>query len=171
MAEAFVFYSVSILMFTAAISVVCARHPLYSVLSLLIVMGSLAVFFIMLGAFFIATIQILLYAGAVLVLFLFVIMLLNLSPEAFIRLRPKARVTLGLVGSACLFMLLVSLLLRSFVNEPPLADLPAPQSRVESIGQLLFTQYLIPFELTSFLILAALVGAVSLAKQHSGNDK
>ena len=165
MAEAIFFYLFTGLMVLAAGSVVLNRQPIYSVLSLLIVMFCLAALFVMLGAYFVAGLQVLLYAGAVLVLFLFVLMLLNLERESLARAR---RFTLGGGGLVAALLLLVALwrIFQAPGRTAPLAPLPASSGTVESVGRLLFTAYLLPFELTSFLILAAIIGAVTLAKQH-----
>ena len=169
MTEAVFFYTFTTLMVAAALSVVFNRQPVYSVLSLLAVMFCLAALFIMLQAPFVAALQVLLYAGAVLVLFLFVIMLLNLQPEALRRLRVF---TVPVVGIGCAGWLFIQLAAR-WLDGPAghgTADAgAAPNGTVESIGRLLFTTYLLPFELTSFLILAAIIGAVTLAKQESPN--
>lgn len=165
MTEAIAFYLFTGLMLAAALSVVLNRRPIYSVLSLLVVMFCLASLFVMLGAFFVAAIQVLLYAGAVLVLFLFVIMLLNLEPDTLARMRLFTLRSTGTCAAAFLFFLLSRLFLRSG-GQPPMAAAPPVSGTVESIGTLLFSVYLLPFELTSFLILAAIVGAVTLAKQR-----
>ena len=166
MIEAVFFYLFTTLMLAAALSVVLNRQPIYSVLSLLVVMFCLASLFVMLGAYFVAALQVLLYAGAVLVLFLFVIMLLNLEPEALARMR---LFTLRAFGTGAAIFLFFQLLraFQSPSNEPPLSEVAAPSGTVESIGRLLFVNYLLPFELASFLILAAIIGAVTLAKQKS----
>ncbi|MBI3083661.1 MAG: NADH-quinone oxidoreductase subunit J, partial [Candidatus Omnitrophica bacterium] len=105
------------------------------------------------------------YAGAVLVLFLFVLMLLSLEPEALSRMRLFTLRTAGTL-SALVFFLALSKILRS-AGQPSTFPNPSPSSgTVESVGRLLFSTYLVPFELTSFLILAAIIGAVTLAKQH-----
>ena len=164
MIEAVFFYLFTALMLAAALRVVFSRQPIYSVLSLLVVMFCLASLFVMLGAYFLAALQVLLYAGAVLVLFLFVIMLLNLEPEALARMRLFTLRSFGMATAAALCFQLF----RSFQNpsgEPPFQEVAAPSGTVESIGRLLFVKYLLPFELTSFLILAAIIGAVTLAKQ------
>ncbi len=165
--ETVFFYAFSTLLLASACGVVFNRRPIYSVLSLLVVMFALASLFVMLGAYFVAALQVLLYAGAVLVLFLFVMMLLNLEPEALARMRAF---TLRTAGTAAAVLLLIVLL--AIVKAPGAGAPVFPAQRVdgtvESVGQLLFTTYLLPFELTSFLILAAIVGAVTLAKRKPG---
>ena len=163
MAEAVFFYAFTALMLAAAGAVVLSRRPIYSVLSLLVMMFCLAGLFVMLGAYFLAALQVLLYAGAVLVLFLFVIMLLNLEPEALARMRVFTLRAVGTLSALLLLALLVRV-----VTAPgggPATAAAAVNGTVEDIGRALFTTYLLPFELTSFLILGAIIGAVSLAKR------
>ena len=164
MAEAVLFYAFTALMVLAAGSVVLNRRPIYSVLSLLAVMFCLAALFVILGAYFLAGLQVLLYAGAVLVLFLFVLMLLNLEQDALARAK---RFTLGGAGALAALLLLWTLLRIALASgrAGALSAAPSANGTVESIGRLLFTAYLLPFELTSFLILAAIIGAVTLAKR------
>ena len=160
MAEAVSFYAFSGLMLLAALSVVLNRRPIYSVLSLLVAMFCLAALFVMLGAYFIAALQVLLYAGAVLVLFLFVVMLLNLAPEALSRMRLFTLRAAGTAAALILFACLARIL--ASVREPSGGLAPGT---VEAVGRELFSKYLLPFELTSFIILAAIIGAVTLAKR------
>ena len=165
MIEAVFFYTFTSLMIFGALLVVFSRQPVYSVLSLLVVMFCLAGLFIMLGAFFMAALQILLYAGAVLVLFLFVIMLLNLQPEVLARMRVFTLRAVGAAGAAAW----CALMWRLFVSShpaTPLSQTTAPSGLVEPIGRLLFSRYLLPFELVSFIMLAAIIGAVTLGKQE-----
>jgi NADH-quinone oxidoreductase subunit J len=163
MAEAIVFYPLVGLMLLAGLWVVLTRRPIYSVLSLLVVMFCLAGLFVMLGAYLVAALQILLYAGAVLVLFLFVIMLLNLAPEPRTR---RPRLPLSLLGLFVAGTVAFQLSLIVGASGAPSRALPgAPGASVETVGRALFTTYVLPFELTSFLILAAIIGAVTLAKQ------
>ena len=164
MVEAVVFYSAAGLILAAALSVVFSRQPIVSVLSLLAAMFLLATLFVMLGAYFVAALQILLYAGAVLVLFLFIMMLLNLEVEA--TRRSWTHVGLG-VGIALVFCVEMIRLLIGWVPRLPLANAPPVPGTVEEIGRLMLTRYAIPFELTSLLILAAIIGAITLAQPKS----
>ena len=160
MAETVSFYAFTTLLLAAALSVVLNRQPIYNVLSLLVVMFCLAALFVMLGAYFIAALQILLYAGAVLVLFLFVVMLLNLEPESLARMRAFTLRGVGTVTAAFLFVCLARII--ASVGEPGGGE---AAGTVEAVGRALFSTYLLPFELTSFIILAAIIGAVTLAKR------
>ena len=163
MTELAFFYLFTTVMFAAALAVVLSRRPIYSVLSLLVVMGCLACLFVMLGAYFVAALQLLLYAGAVVVLFLFIVMLLNLAPESLARTRAFTLRTAGTIAALVFLFSLVRILAAK--NGTTLLSAPAPDSTIEAVGRLLFTTYLLPFELTSFLILAAIIGAVTLARQ------
>ena len=166
MTEAVFFYLFAGVMLAAALAVVFSRQPVYSVLSLLVAMFCLAALFVMLGAYFIAALQVLLYAGAVLVLFLFVIMLLRLDKDSLARLGPFTHRGLGTVVGALLLFQLLGLLMRA-VPSVTISNTPIPSGTVDEIGHALFSTYVLPFELTSFLILAAIIAAVTLAKQHS----
>lgn len=165
MTETVSFYAFTTLMLGAALSVVFNRQPVYSVLSLLVAMFCLAGLFIMRGAYFVAALQILLYAGAVLVLFLFVIMLLNLAPDSLARARTLTLTGAGTMGALILGAILVRLYWSDGARPP--VEAAADNSSVEAIGRALFTTYLLPFEFVSFIILAAIIGAVTLAKQET----
>jgi len=167
MPDTIVFYLLSTLILAASLCVVFSRQPIYSVLSLLAAMFCLAAMFVTLGAYFVAALQILLYAGAVLVLFLFVIMLLNLEPDPLHQQRTVLLRALGvLVGG--IFCAQFIGLIRAGLPEPVVAIAgDVPQGTVREIGMLLFTKFLVPFELTSFLILAAIVGAITLAQSKN----
>jgi len=167
MTEAVFFYLFTIPMMAAALSVVLNRQPIYSVLSLLVVMFCLASLFIMLGAYFVAALQVLLYAGAVLVLFLFVIMLLNLEPDNLARMRLFALRGIGTIAAAFLLFHLVRILTAPAASGIAAMARLGADGTVENIGRALFTTYVLPFELISFLILAAIIGAVTLSKQPS----
>lgn len=159
---AFFFYFFAAVLIFASLAVVLARNPLYNVLSLVVVIFSLSSLFILLEAFFVGVILLLVYAGAVLVFFLFVVMCLNLnSPTLNTIQQSRFRLLGGL--AALMFLCEVVLACKSFLA----AAATAPSSirgTVEVIGKILFTDYLLPFELTSLLLLIAVFGIVSLAK-------
>ena len=164
MVEAIAFYLIGGVMLGACLVVILNRQPVYSVLSLLVAMFCLSMLFVMLGAYFVAALQILLYAGAVLVLFLFVIMLLNLRHELLSHVRSTFRRGGALVVGLSFCALITSLAVREQLSSQPLPAGAGMTVSVEEIGRLLFTKYLLPFELTSFLILAAIIGAITLAR-------
>jgi NADH-quinone oxidoreductase subunit J len=152
----------------AAIAVVCAinvvvqRHPVSSALSLIGVMAALAVEYLLLGAQFIFGAQIIVYAGAIMVLFIFVIMLLNAKAERRTHGSWMARIA-GVPLLAGLLGMLSYLIYRTY---PPSVDVrfgAFTGGTTEALGRAIFTRYLWPFEITSVLVLIALVGAVVLA--------
>lgn len=147
------------------INVVVQTHPISSAVSLVGVMGSLAVLYLLLGAEFIAAAQVIVYAGAVMVLFVFVIMLLNAGAES----RKGRSLMVQLLGVPLLITLLG--LLAYFVRhmyEPGVAVRFGGfrGGSAEEIGHALFTTYLLPFEVVSILILIAIIGAVVLARKE-----
>ena len=145
-----------------AINLLAQKAPIHSALSLVMVMGSLAVLFLLLGAEFIAFIQILVYAGAIMVLFVFVIMLLNAQPSEPARRSRTARL-LGPPVAGLLAIILAALVASRYRRVP--ARMGQPMFHVEAIGTALFHQFLLPFEVTSVLFLVGVAGAVMLAAQ------
>jgi NADH-quinone oxidoreductase subunit J len=148
-----------------ALGVVAQRNPLYSAVSLIGVFVSLACLYVMLAAPFIAAVQVIVYAGAIMVLVVFVITLLNVEEE--VRGRPRLRflvpaaVALAAVLIAEVTFILVSVQQESRVISASNTDVGVTQS----IGSALFTRYLLPFEITSILLLMAIVGAMTLARR------
>lgn len=153
-----------------AIGLIVAREPVHSALSLVLVMVALAVLYLLLGAAFIAAIQILVYAGAIMVLFVFVIMLLNAGVEVRTNLSRLAR-WVG-VPLAILFLAEITYsVFREYAGRGALAaggsfSGPVPAS-TEALSMKLFTEFVLPFELTSILILIAILGALVLAKKEA----
>ena len=144
-----------------AISVVAQRNPLYCAISLIGVFMALACLYVMLAAPFIAAVQVIVYAGAIMVLVVFVIMLLNVEQEERRRIRMGFLVPAAIALAAALIAE-VTFILASVDSEP------LPVSGVgltRSIGPALFTQYLLPFEITSILLLMAIVGAMTLTRR------
>ena len=146
----------------SALTVVVHRNPVRSACALVVTLCLLAVFFLGLDAQLVALLQAIVYAGAIIVLFLFVIMLLNLQVEA----RAMAGTPLvgtAAVGGVALAVLIVTALRRA---APPAGrGVPAGFGETAALARQLFTVYLVPFELTSLLLLVAIVGAVALAKK------
>ncbi len=147
----------------SAILTVTRRNPVESVLFLVLNFFCLALLYLTLHAEFLAIIQILVYAGAIMVLFLFVIMLLNLGNDESLRERSGPARVVGLSVALVVLAQLAMLLTRE--APAPGAALPAGFGTAEEFGAMLFREYLVPFEMTSILLLAALVGVVVLAKK------
>jgi len=143
--------------------VVFQRQPLRSALWLIVNFFAVAGIYLLAHAEFIAAIQVIVYAGAIMVLFLFVIMLLNLrQPEEELRFMHLGQKVGGIVLAGFTVLLLIYGVMQ--VALPPGKEAPPGLGNTESIARLLFTDYLLPFEVTSVLLLVAIVGAVVLAK-------
>lgn len=156
------FLVLAALTIVAALTVVLHRNPVHSALALVSTLFLLSVFFVGLDAEMVAVLQIIVYAGAVVVLFLFVIMLLNLQVEVR-RTGGPLLVGAAVSGGAVFAAFLVRGLRRA--PAPGAASIPAGFGSTTALAERLFTAYLIPFELTSLLLLVAVVGAVVLAKK------
>lgn len=154
----------------AALTLLCAflvvanpfsRNPVTSAMFLVLTIVSMAGLFVLLHAFFLAAVQVLVYAGAVMVLFLFVIMLLDLKEEARRKFKTFG-VVAGLVSVGALAVLAVRNIWTSGVGQ---GLTPQMEGNTPTLGRLLFTQYLLPFEIVSILLLVAMVGVILLSKK------
>ncbi len=150
-----------------AVNLLVQRHPINSALSLVVVMGSLAVEYLLLGAEFVAAVQIIVYAGAIMVLFVFVIMLLNAGEE---ERTEGSRVAwlLGIPGMLAVTVIICWAVLRANAGSAPIGALPGHPA---DIAQLLFHEFLLPFEVTSILVLIAIMGAVVLAARPESTQE
>jgi NADH-quinone oxidoreductase subunit J len=160
--EHILFVVFAALALAGAVSLILQRHPIHSALSLIVVMVALAGLYLLLGAEFVAAVQIIVYAGAIMVLFVFVIMLLNAGVEERTNLSRLARIA-GLPLSLALTAVLAVIVTKAVrvVQARPL-----PPAATRELATLLFKDYVFPFELTSFLILIAILGAIVLAQRE-----
>jgi NADH-quinone oxidoreductase subunit J len=163
------FVIVAALAVASAVGLIVRKNPIHGALFLVVNLGCVAVLYLTLGAEFLAVAQVIVYAGAIMVLFVFAIMVLipgkeETGPDP----RRRWRV-LALPAGVALFGLLVPVIaaVRRAVTPSRDAGSPAVSGSVESIGRLLFTDYLFPFELTSVLLLAAMVGVLLLARRRA----
>jgi NADH-quinone oxidoreductase subunit J len=156
------FYICSALTLLCGLVVITKKDPVTSALFLVLCIVSLAGLFLLLHAFFLAAVQVLVYAGAVMVLFLFVIMLLDLKQEARRRIH-AVRALLGVLSVAAV----AALVLRAIWKNNPGAGLPASDlvGGTAPLGKLLFHNFILPFEILSLLLLVAMVGAILLSKK------
>ena len=153
-----------------AIGMISARNPVASLLFLVLSFFSLSALYVMLGAHFIAATQVIVYAGAIMVLFMFVIMLLNLGHDYHADVRRGAWILVGFVATGVMGWALS----RTFGDTTTVSENAAPAieasvrelGAVGAIAQPLFRDFLVPFELTSILLLVAIIGAVLLAKRR-----
>ena len=165
--ELIFFIALGLIAVISALMVILNRNPIHSALSLIITLGSIASLFILLRAFFLAFIQIIVYAGAVMVLFIFVIMLLNLRKDEFGQEKRKFQRVFAIIFSAFLLIeLLVVVNYAVFHKKGEILSTPADFGTPHALGRLLFTDYLLPFEIASVLLLIAMVGAIFLARRE-----
>ncbi len=150
-----------------ALNLLLQKHPINSALSLVVVMTSLAVLYLLLGAEFLAAAQIIVYAGAIMVLFTFVIMLLNAGREERTRGSVSA-VALGFPAVAAILAVIATVILKA--QDLGSASLSDGITSTEELSRVLFHELLLPFEVTSVLILIAILGAVALARRGNGEE-
>ncbi len=174
MIETALFVILAVVTVVTAILVIVQRNPVNSAICLIFTFFSLAGIYLLLNAEFVAIIQVLVYAGAIMVLFLFVIMLLNLGKEQKRVHRNRLQKIVGvLLGAVLLFQIGMvfrsTLLQHSFVDGTQgtfTAEKVAAMGNTQVVARLLFTDFLLPFEITSVLLLVAIVGAIILAKRE-----
>jgi NADH-quinone oxidoreductase subunit J len=170
MGEAIAFYVLSAFILGFAVLVITARNTVHSVLFLVLNFLFVAVLYVVLSAEFLATIQVLVYAGGIVVLYLFVVMLVNLKRPPEVHSDPRRRTRLGLVLSGVVLAELAAIVAYGIARGEPAtaaaSDAPAGLlGNTEQVGWLLYTDYLIPFEVASILLLVAMIGAIILAKR------
>jgi NADH-quinone oxidoreductase subunit J len=156
------FFIFSALTLLCGVLVIVNRNPVTAAMCLVLCIVSLAGLFVLLEAYFLAAVQVLVYAGAVMVLFLFVIMLLNLKEEE------RRRIQIFRGGAAFLVVVaLLSIIVRTIWTSKTAVALPSPALAGETapLGLLLFNKFLLPFEILSILLLVAMVGAILLSKK------
>jgi len=163
--DVILFLVFAIIAVVSAVNVVVQTHPISSAISLIGVMGSLAVLYLLLGAEFIAAAQVIVYAGAVMVLFIFVILLLNAGAET----KGGRSFMVQLLGVPLLIALLglLAFFVQRFFPRGTMVHFGGfTGGTAQAVGRALFTTYLLPFEVTSLLILIAILGAVVLARKE-----
>ena len=166
--ELIIFAGLALITGVCAILVIVQRNAIYSALFLIVTMSALAAIYVLLEAHFVWIIQIIVYAGAIMVLFLFVIMLLDVQHEQDAWAAPdRGRILVAVLLSLVLLAELGVAVVQHFAlpaagARPPVGDFGTTQT----VGRLLFTDFLYPFEITSIILLVAMVGAVVLAKKH-----
>lgn len=159
------FYLIAFLSVLFSLLVIFTKNPVHSVLYLIVTFFTFTIHYILLNAQFVAIVNFIVYMGAILVLFLYVLMLLNLNKES----EPMKSVLLkiaGVVAGMCLLITLVASLKALNVSQPVVLKNP-DIGLVENLGKVLFRDFLLPFEVSSILLLAAMVGAVLLGKKQS----
>jgi NADH-quinone oxidoreductase subunit J len=166
MIPAIFFYIFAATAIVMAVLVVSARNPIYSATALIGSLLAVAGIFALNSAHLMALLQVLVYAGAIMVLILFVIMMLNLSPEEL----GKRRITVQRVAGAYFLGAIATLMIVRFARHSwtPPYEVDPGFGTIEEVGEILFTEYLLPFEMVSLLLLAAIIGAVVLTRREKG---
>lgn len=164
----FLFFLLAIVCVGAVVAMIISKNQAYSALYLILAFISLAGLFGLLDAPFIAVIQIIVYAGAIMILFLFVIMMINLREG----IPPEKKRWMGGLSFMIVGVLIIELIfaLKGYLSPAQIAVEGSPGSPTD-LGRLLFTKYLYPFEITSVLIIAALVGAMILVKKRDADKE
>jgi len=164
-AESVMFTVFAVPLVLAALGVVLSKSPMYAAMNLVAAFFFMAGIYVLLTAHLIAFMQILVYAGAVMVLFLFVIMLLSIGDEHLVKEKHKAMQLVGAGGAVALVAVIANAVVTA-VEGRSWAAVGPDFGTVKAVGRVLFTQYLLPFEATSLLLLVAIVGAVVVAKER-----
>jgi NADH-quinone oxidoreductase subunit J len=159
-----IFFVLAALSVLGALSLILQKHPIHSALSLIVVMVSLAGLYLLMGAEFVAAVQIIVYGGAIMVLFVFVIMLLNAGVEEHTHISKLAGIA-GIPLTVALAGFIAAAIARSGETVQAAAQTGAVSS-TRGISTMLFKDFVYPFELTSFLILVAILGAIVLAQRE-----
>ncbi len=165
------FYILAGLAVISALGVVTRENPVHSALWMLLTFFTVAGIFVQLDAEYVAAIQVLVYAGAILVLYLFVVMLLNPKTSGFMRL--PVRFVIAGVAAVIVFLQIITTIWSSDVlKSGAIEGIPYAEgiSNVSAYGAVLFTKYLVPFEIASLLLLVAMIGAIVIAKRDSGGE-
>lgn len=168
--EYFIFFACAIVAVISSLLVIIQKNPVASVIFLIMAFFAQAILYIQLSAIFVAVLQIVVYTGAIMVLFLFVIMLLNLRKDEFGPETHKNQRWLTRIFGAVMLIELAIIIGRGFAAGSEPVRTASDFGTVERIAVALFTDYLFPFELTSVLLIAALVGAVVLARKRVGDN-
>lgn len=171
MGEAVAFYSLAALILVFAVLVVSTKNPVHSVLFLVANFLGVAALYVLLHAEFLAVIQVLVYAGGILVLYLFVVMLVNLKRPPEATADPRRRDRVGLLLAGAVLAEFAAIVLYSFSGPWPApgdaaTTVPPGPGNTEAVGWALYVDYVIPFEVASVLLLVAMVGAIVLAKRE-----
>lgn len=162
------FYFLASLTLLCALMVVISRNPVHSIIFLILTFFTLSGHYILLNAQFLAAVNIIVYAGAIMVLFLFVIMFLSVGKnDNDLRTSALTRIT-GTIAGGLLFVVLIAALKDATLQPVDVENFNSQVGMVENLGVVLFTKYVLPFELASVLFLVAMVGAVMLGRRETG---
>jgi NADH-quinone oxidoreductase subunit J len=159
------FYALSAMALGSAIMVVISRNPVHSVLWLIVTFFAISGHYILLNAQFLGIVNLIVYAGAIMVLFLFVIMLMNLNAHTEPQKRAWLKIA-GIVAGGCLMLVMVAALKDADIKKNMAQTGGGDIGLIKNLGMTLFKEYVVPFEISSVLFLSAMVGAVVIGKKE-----
>jgi NADH-quinone oxidoreductase subunit J len=161
------FWFLSALAIGGALMVVTSKNPVHSILYLIITFFAISGHYVLLNAQFLAIVNIIVYAGAIMVLFLFVVMLMNLNAETEPPQKKRYLYFAGLIAGGSLLLVLVAALKTSSTSTQLIQMKVGDVGLINNLGKVLFTEYVFPFEISSVLFLSAMIGAVVLSKKEN----
>jgi NADH-quinone oxidoreductase subunit J len=164
---AILFWFLSALAIVGALMVVVSKNPVYSILYLIITFFAISGHYVLLNAQFLAIVNIIVYAGAIMVLFLFVVMLMNLNAETEPPQKKRYLFFAGVIAGCSLMLVLVAALKSSAAGNQLVQMKDGDVGLISNLGRVLFTQYVFPFEISSVLFLSAMIGAVIISKKEN----
>jgi NADH-quinone oxidoreductase subunit J len=159
-----VFCFLSLLALLSAVQVIRVKSPVHSVLYLIITFFAISGHYVLLNAQFLAVVNIIVYAGAIMVLFLFVVMLMNLNADAE-PIKHKTMQFAGVFAGGALFLVLIAAIKKANLVTQQVEQVNGGGGLIKTLGNVLFKEYVLPFEISSILFLSAMIGAVVLAKK------
>jgi NADH-quinone oxidoreductase subunit J len=160
------FWFLSILALGAAVMVVASKNPVYSILFLILTFFAISGHYILLNAQFLAVVNVIVYAGAIMVLFLFVVMLMNLNAESEPHQKNKWLLYIGGISGGSLLLVIVAALKKTVATTQLVQMNNGEVGLIKNLGIKLFTDYVFPFEISSVLFLSAMIGAVVISKKE-----
>ena len=161
--EQFLFFFIALVAVASAVYFVFAKNPLYAILSLIVTFFSIAALYVLLNAQFLGIVQIIVYAGAIMVLFLFVLMMLNLNAKDESKKHNLLKFT-GIISAGIIFVGMIGAY-KGVAMTNATTNVDSQIGLTKNLGKLLFNEYVLPFELASILILAGIVGSVLIGKK------
>ena len=159
------FWFLSVLTLFSALMVIASKNPIYSVMWLILTFFAISGHYLLLNAQFLAIVNIIVYAGAIMVLFLYVLMLMDLKKETEPRKNRWVKLA-GAVAGGCLLLVLVAALKKADISNDIAQTREGDIGLIENLGKILFNEYVVPFEISSILFLSAMVGAVVIGKKE-----
>jgi NADH-quinone oxidoreductase subunit J len=159
-----IFWTLSVLTLLSAVQVIRVKNPVHSVLYLIVTFFTISGHYVLLNAQFLAVVNIIVYAGAIMVLFLFVVMLMNLNADAE-PIKHRTMQFAGVLSGGALFLILIAALSKATQVNQSVELVNGGGGLIKTLGKTLFKDYVLPFEISSILFLSAMIGAVVLAKK------